>query len=211
MLCRVPAPIFVAALGVLISGCASKPGNPVVGVPAGRFSDAFQAAKETLRDYRFELDRVDAAGGVLTTQATGSSGFATPWIPHTSTADDTIRGFIERERRWARVIFAAPGTDPESGKVEAITARGGTDFLPAAPINKEGELTARFEVRVERVYRPGRRVDSTGVRLVSFTSDPELEEQGLEPAFAVDTRADERLAARMAADLARRTGLAAAQ
>jgi hypothetical protein len=226
MFSRVLRAGFLGVIGVVacavVSGCAgkSKP-DATVAVPAGRYPEAFEAAKDALREFQFELDRVDAAGGIVTTHARGSAGFATPWVPHTSGLEDAGRGFVERERRRAAVVFEAvgaggtEGSEPSallsSGKEPAVARVGvGDDALPIdlalEPLDTSGEVRARVRVWVERVYRPGRRVSSTSVRLSSFTSDPELREEGLEPAFAVTTREDEALGGRVAREIVLRMG-----
>lgn len=180
-----------------ISGCASKAKpDPTVSVPAGQYTVAFEAAKDALREFQFDLERVDAAGGIVTTHRRGSAGFATPWVPHSSSVSDMGEGFVERERRHAAVVFLPVGA------AEPVSAEAGSDAqidYALQPIDTEAELTAKVHVWVERVYRPGRRVSAASVRLSSFTSDPELREEGLEPAFAVETREDPALGARLAA------------
>lgn len=213
MLSRVLAACFLGLVGVALGGCAGAGKvSTEVAVAPGRYAEAFEAAKDVLRSYQFDLDRVDAVSGVVTTHGRGSSGLATPWIPHGSSFGDGVSGAIERERRVAAVVFT-------SGAGEASAAEGGVDkvdaideLLPgaipgagagagAAVLDSAGEVRARVTVWVERVYSPGRRVSSTSVRLSSFTSDSELREQGLEPSFAVQVREDAALGARIAREI----------
>ena len=244
---QIAAMCLLGIAGGLGWGCSAAPKHPpaVIEVPAGEYPKAFAAAKDALRDYAFELDRVDAVSGVITTHPRGSSGIATPWIPHTSTMQDTVRGLLERERRTVVVTFREGGSaagaatgegehveasapTPASGSAEnppkndsAPTVAAGTSaptpaegaakgasprkssepnpalaFEPLA--NPDGPLTVEVLVRVERVYKPGRRVDPTSVKLMSFSSDPELVAAHLEPAFATEERDDPALAANLA-------------
>lgn len=210
-------PIRLRALGLavnttaalLLGGCAGKTApEPTLRVEPGAYPAAFEAAKDVLRAYAFELDRVDATSGVLTTHARGSAGFATPWVPHASSLGDAGQGFLDRERRRAAVVFEPAASEtpaPMEPSGEAESAPTSTRFDPdvlsvldrAGELDPDAALQARVIVWVERVYRPGRRVGSTSVRLASFTSDPDLKSQGLEPAFARPTRDDPGLEGRM--------------
>jgi hypothetical protein len=204
MLSRVALARFLGIVAALaaagLASCASKAKPyPAVAVSAGKYAEAFEVAKDALREFQFDLDRVDAAGGIVTTHARGSAGFATPWVPHTSSLGESARGFVERERRRAAVVFQPAGaTLPDTAAGTPETGLGKPIDLALEPMNPEAEMTAHVRVWIERVYRPGRRVSATSVRLSSFTSDPELREQGLEPAFAVETKSDSALEGRIA-------------
>lgn len=222
LVARIVAGLASAAACAGLIGCAgSVPRTSGIDVPPGRYAEAFEAAKDVLRAHAFELDRVDAASGVVTTHARGSAGFATPWVPHSSTLGDAGRGFLDRERRRAVIVFepanadlaAAPTGDtgasatPEpSKKPVGIDPDEALTLDRAEPLDAAAPLRARVMVWVERVYRPGRRVGSTSVRLASFTSDPELKEQGLEPAFARPVRDDPGLESRMSQAIGARLG-----
>lgn len=137
-------------------GCTSPPPPTALTVEPDQYDAAFQAVKDVLRDFEFELDRVDARAGIITTVPRASSGIATPWIPHTSTAQDAFEGLAQFEQRTARVEFV-----PQDGKQSS-------ERVEPADLTR----TMRIEVQVERLYRPGRRVNATSVRLTSFTFDP---------------------------------------
>lgn len=179
-------------LGLLVpfAGCASAPKpSENLSIPAGNYPAAFQAAKDVLRNYEFELDRVDAREGIITTAPRAWSGAATPWLPYSSQPLDAVEGLMQFEQRTARVEFR-PASDTAA---EIADLR---DF--------QGELTAEVTVTVERLYRPGRRVDATSVRLTSFSRDPKSSPRGGPPqAFATEVRQDTPLAARIQADLIR--------
>jgi len=178
--------VFLMLLATFFGGCASKPAPATYTVSAGTYSEAFEAAKQTLRDYAFELDRVDARDGVITTAPRASSGAATPWVPHTDTLGGAMEGAIQFERRIARIEFRPA----ESVQVSDLR------FY-------EGEMTAEVIVDVQRLYRPLRRVDPTGVRLTTFAVDPKLVESGHQPLHSAHAGHDERLAGRIAGGIAR--------
>lgn len=170
--------VGVAGLG----SCAAPSGPTEVVVPAGQYSEVFQRAKDVLRELEFELDRIDARAGVISTAPRSWSGAATPWIPHASLGSDPIDGLAHFERRMARIEF--------------VPASGGEGDVNVA--NTGGDLTARVHVSVERVYRPLRRADPTSIKLSSQAIDPPLLESGIQPTFSSEYRADEALAAKIA-------------
>lgn len=165
-----------------LSGCAATPSTiDHLTIAPGGYPSAFDAAKDTLRDFEFELDRVDAREGVITTAPRAWSGAATPWLPYASVPRDAVEGLAQFEQRTARIEFSPH--DP---------AAAGGDLR-----NYQGDLRAKVSVVVERLYRPGRRVDATSVRLTGFTADPRETPSGPPPAFAVKNREDSALAARI--------------
>lgn len=178
--------LIAAFLLIGLAGCASNPREPAeLSVAPGDYPRAFEAAKNALRDFEFELDRVDARAGIIVTAPRSWSGAATPWLPYDSSPGDGIEGLFQFEHRIARVDFSVP------------------DPAPADLRDAQEPLTAKIVVTVERLYRPGRRVDATSVRLTGFTSDPRVNPSGPAPAFAVEHRSDLPLAARIQAAMDR--------
>ncbi|MBY0308331.1 MAG: hypothetical protein K2Q09_06290, partial [Phycisphaerales bacterium] len=83
----------------LLGACAPTGATALSGarIPAAEYAGAFQAARQTLRDYRFELDRVDAPQGVLTSAPRASPGLAKPWeVESGSAAVDDLLSFQQR-------------------------------------------------------------------------------------------------------------------
>lgn len=179
--------------GAALAGCASPLPVTEFRVPPGRYAEAFDAAKDVLRESEFELARVDAREGVVTTLPRQWAGFATPWIPHAEEDGAATKGFLNHERRRARVVF-----DPPVGSAIADDSLDRRTF--------DGALNGRVLVTVERIQRPNRRVGVPSVRLSSFARDPEAEALG-EPAwFAVESHSDEDLAGRLASQIRSRLG-----
>lgn len=181
-------PAFLIPIAVL-AACTAKPQPTVLSFPSDRYADAFQAAKDTLRDFEFELDRVDARSGVITTLPRAWSGAATPWLPYSSTPRDAWEGLVQFEHRSARIEFrpADPTVPPDVDLLEY-----------------KGEISSTVSVGVERVYRPGRRVDATGVRLASRASGPPAQMPGR---AMVAQRPDQPLAGRILAAIAALTAV----
>lgn len=169
-----------ALLGV--ASCASRPAATELRVTAAEYPRAFQAAKDVLRDASFELDRVDASAGIITTAPRPWAGFMTPWVPHATGGRSALEGFAQNERRVARVRFE-----------------------PSDQANAESsDRIARVDVEVEHVERPGRRVSVASARLTSQWTDPRLLNQGLQPSYAYPAAADPDLAARLLREVSER-------
>ncbi len=175
----------------LASGCASSPAPESITVPAGAYTEAFQSSKDVLRRFGFELDRVDARRGVLTTATRPSSGFATPWVPHSRGLGPSVRGFAHHEQRIATIEFSPIDDNGEA----ASPVDPGSDYdlrTADAPV----VLTIRVEV--QRLHRPGRRVSPSSVRLDSETDLPDLEAQPeSNEQVTLEIRDDPRLTARL--------------
>jgi hypothetical protein len=185
------AVVFAAMLG----GCASNAGAPPgVEVSAAGYADAFEAARDVLRERRWLLERVDAPQGVLTTQPRSEPGLARPWDAPPG-LDQATEDLLHRQQRVVRIAFVTrgmsddhfPATDPQR------------DLL-----DEPVDTVMRVHVGVERIERPGQRVPVDAIRLASRTIDPELEAQGLLPRYVVELREDPRLGSDIEREIAAR-------
>ncbi len=174
-------------LAAMPPGCASKTPPATFEVSAGGYAQAFESAKDVLRDAAFELDRVDARDGVIVTAPRQWAGAATPWIPHSTGMRSSLEGLSHHERRYARVVF-----EPVGG----ATAGNRQDLREF-----DGKVSATVEVVVERVYRPGRRVSAAGIRLTSTAVDPAKVQRRMQPQFIEEHGRDPELAARLSAKM----------
>lgn len=179
--------ILVACLATLIAGgCAQTRGTGEFRVNPGDYAAAFDAARESLVGRRFPLERVDARAGVITSQAKTTSGLATPWDGEQSTLDQETEDLLNGQQRRVRITFesvGAEGTPPD-------------DFRTVP-----GPLSARVEVVVERIHRPGWRIEPTAVRFSSQAQDPGLTARGMYPTYSVPLSQDPKLAARIAREI----------
>lgn len=166
------------------AGCSTAPAGGVgPGEPATvAFADypaAFDAARAVLGEYRFVLDRVDAARGVITTYPKPTAGLATPWDREQSSLAEEGQDLAHQHERVCRVVFEPEGA-PER---------------------------ARIEVSVLRTHRPGWRVETDALRLSTHAVDPVARRAGIGAEFAEVVRTDpaleRRLAARIGALLSR--------
>ncbi|MBL8759794.1 MAG: hypothetical protein JNL50_00685 [Phycisphaerae bacterium] len=162
-----------------VGGCASTGGPSTFAVAPGGYARAFDAARESLRDEYFSIDRVDAEAGVIVTFPKSSAGLATPWDGEQSTLGQEWEDLAADQRRTVRVVF-----EREPGSAEASLGR--------------------VTVVVDRRYRPGIRVPAKSVRSASLTQDPALAQRGMWPAYDVAVEEDRALAARLAASIAQR-------
>ena len=85
-------PGIAVLCAALLGGCAgSGPRSAEFQVSPGQYARAFDEARDVLTGYRFELDRVDAAGGVIATAPKTTAGLATPWDSEQTTLEDIIQ------------------------------------------------------------------------------------------------------------------------
>lgn len=174
-----------------LAGCA-KEGPTEFAVSAAEYPAAFAAAREVLREHRFELDRVDARSGVIASRPAVTDGLFSPWDRQQSTAAQEWEDTVNYQRRRVNVRFVRTEGTPA---VDRATVRA--EGLPPDLLEEPGPLTARVEVVVERLQRPGWRPATQSVRMTSFTSDPALAARGMEPVYAVRLSDDPLLAARL--------------
>jgi hypothetical protein len=67
----------------------------------------WDSAQDTLREYRFRLDRVDRQEGVITTLPAGSKHFFELWRKDVATREDLWEATVNPLRRWIEVRFKA--------------------------------------------------------------------------------------------------------
>lgn len=212
-------------VGTALGGCGtSRATTRVVEVAPGRYAQAFDAARETLRDYNFTLDRVDARAGVITSEPRFSIGLANPIDPVQSTARQEIQDLLNQQDRRVRVAFARPGVEPvfepgaaapdpgsgqePSGKeIAAVPAVGvliDGSVLPALGEDLRadtGALVLHVDVVIDRVHRPGQRLETSSIRQSTHYQDPDMASRGMQPTYSVARERDDALAARLATDI----------
>lgn len=181
------AVLVVAGCAALLGGCARGARTSDVAVSAGAYSDAFDAAKEVLREQGFSLERIDAAKGVITTQPRHSAGLATPWKTDESSLGQEVEGLVNEQRRRAVVLF-----EPDQRSEEGETG-----------------MICRVRVTVYRSQSPGWRVSSRTPTLPSVTTDPAMSARGLGYGYETPRERDEALERRLAGKIARRIDAAA--
>lgn len=185
--------IFLCCVAAcLAGGCANTDGPGGFTVPDGGYAAAFDAARTSLIDRRFDLERVDARAGVITTKTKSTAGLATPWDTEQSSLDQEVEDLLNGQQRRVRITF------------EPLATEGG--FLPSEDIREfKGPLSARVEVVIERIHRSGWQIQTTAVRFSDLTRDPELSDRGMWPTYAVPFSQDPKLASRIAIEIEKKT------
>ncbi len=186
--------MMALASALAAAGCAA-PKAVTFEAPPGRYAEAFEAARNELRAAGFELDRVDAQSGVITTRARASAGVFTPWIGDESTPEAEFESTLNLQRRHVRIDFepatiaAAGGQPPPADTASPVDLRA-----------YSGPIQARVSVSIERRSRTGLQVSDVSVRLMNQTTDPSP--AGPRPAAWRVVREDEALAGRLAGQIA---------
>jgi hypothetical protein len=181
----------ILALAILLPGCAApKSTTGQIVIPAAQYADAFEITGDVLRECRFVPDRVDARDGVITTYPKHSAGLAMPWDLEQSTLDDELADLFNEQHRQVRVTFA-----PVAGEARPEDALGAPvpDMRTVA-----GSIQIDVQVFIERVRRPGRRLEPSKINLSSYTRDPSLIARGVAPMHTQTMVRDDDLARRLA-------------
>jgi hypothetical protein len=181
--------LLMVMMAWVLAGCES-PEQPQFSVPAGQYAQAFDAARTVLRSYRFSLDRVDAAAGVITTAHKSTAGIATPWDREQSTTSQEFDDLLNQQSRTVRVTFRP--AFPSSA--EPVVNQ---------PVDPQEELIGRVEVIIYRMETPGVRSPSKAISLTTLSTDPVLVAEGVGGAYEVPVSQDTRLASTLAAAIER--------
>jgi hypothetical protein len=174
------AAISLALLGLAAGGCASS----VTATGAGdaevridrEYAVVFDAARDAVREMGWDLDRVDAARGVISTRPRSSAGWITPWIPHA--------GALHRDERVATVRLRPASLAAEPPVTMDLREQPGPWDL---------EVT----VDVYRRYELDRRADPTTVRLTHSAPAADRPRRTARGRVGADVRLAERLAAQI--------------
>jgi len=181
-----PARALVLLLLLPLAACASSRPDATFPVAAGGYAQAFDAAREAVRDRRFPLERVDAAAGVIATAAKSSPGLAAPWDTEQTTLKQEADDLLNYQARRVRITFE-PAPDAPDGAL-----------LADAP------LVGRVEVTILRTQYRGVRAAERSIRQTSFASDPIASARGLAAYEQVPLTQDGALARRIADSIASR-------
>lgn len=165
--------LALIAAALVLGGCKAS-GEARFEIAPGAFETAFDASRQALREYQFELERVDAAEGVITTAPKATAGIATPWHREQSTLGQEFDDLLNQHERAIRIEFTLvpAGTEQASSGVVRAT--------------------------VFRLQSPGVRPASRAVGSTTTTIDPKLTERGIWAGQLVPLGEDPQLAVRLA-------------
>ncbi|MFA6044670.1 MAG: hypothetical protein WC718_06770 [Phycisphaerales bacterium] len=171
---------LLGALAATLGGCNAA-GPPTFQVQAGDYQAAFNISREVLRDYQFDLERVDAAEGVITTADKSSAGLATPWDGVQTTAYQQLSDLGNDQARRVRITFLpVDGAD--------------ASFAPSADVPCVGDV----HVVIRRVQSALVRPSSRSIQLTTTATDPALAARGIYSRYDVPVERDEELENRIA-------------
>lgn len=202
--------ILALLSALLLPGCAGPDAAPAeMELAADRYDAAFDAAREVLRDYRFEIDRVDARAGVISTRPKPTAGLATPWDREQQSLRQEWEDFANQQQRVVRIVF-----EPASARVarERGPVPQAAPGPPRADLRTLDEpLSLRIEAVVERINRPHHRVETEALGASSFATEPALRERGMQPTYAVARDRDRAFEAALLRAIERRLERAGAE
>ena len=200
--------LFVPPMLALLSACGTgakaadaggEPGPAAVTrllVPDGRYAEAFDHARDALRDWNFMLERVDAQAGVIATQQKSTAGLVTPWDQEQSSFAAEVEDTLQRQKRAVRVEFVPAGAETDR-------ADGA-----GADLRKIGSpIEMRVTVDVYRWQQSGWRLNTQAILYNSYTRDPQADAGGVQGGtsfYGVAVGRDDALASRLAAEVGRR-------
>jgi hypothetical protein len=170
----------------MLAGCASPKGTVSFVIPAEQYGEAIEAARATLRDARFTVDRVDSQAGVVSTFAKPSAGLGTPWDREQATLGEEVSDYVNQQERVASILFEGDADD-----VRLAT----------------GTLKVTVDVVVYRVRRSGWRVETESISRSRHSVDPLAISRGQPGTFRQAVRRDDTFAAVLADRIQARLGM----
>jgi hypothetical protein len=183
--------VVLVAIACLTGGCAppkNQTGQLVI--QPDHYQAAFDITGKVLRECRFVPDRVDARAGVISTYPKHSAGIAMPWDQEQSSLEDELADLFNHQQRQVRVTFTPVTSDPLA------------DDPLGAPIPDmrvaQGPIQVDVQVFIERIRRPGKRLNPSKVTLSSYAQDPAMLARGIEPAHVQTIVRDDLLSRRLA-------------
>jgi len=220
---RSAACIVLIAIGLANVGCATSTGPTTVAVGPGRYAQAFSITKDEIRRLGFQLARVDARSGVITSQTQSTAGLATPWTHTEASFDDRVDSFFHRDQRRISISFdvadeahaGKPDDEPAgSDQVESTAELGAgeTGLIEVGPVeidrrSWEGELVCTVSVAHERLHRSGLRLSPAGILLSNVTTTGDDPESGPPVPIVREMEMDTHLASKLARMIRDRLGV----
>lgn len=186
------------ACTLLLVGCSSAPTQSGEGgrfvVEPGAYESAFDASRDKLAGLGFDLERIDASAGVITTKPLASSGFGTPWDLQQMSMKSELADLAHAQQRSVRISFTPESEVDRLPSDEAgLQIGGGVLGAPIAERSQTERLVGEVEVTIERLYQPYWRLSGVSVNHSSRAQDPTLRSRGMSRGFSVVTKRDSAL------------------
>lgn len=190
--------ITMVACTSLLVGCSSTPTQSGAGgrfvVEPGAYERAFDASRDKLAGLGFELERIDARAGVITSKPLSSGGLGTPWDRQQMSLKSEFADLAHAQQRSVRITFT-----PES-EVDRLPSDepgsqigGGLLGVPLTERSQAERLVGEIEITIERQYQPYWRLSGVSVNYSSRAQDPTLRSRGMSRGFSVVTKRDSAL------------------
>ena len=169
------AAFLSVGLAVGLTGCRAQAPAAAFEFEAGRYADALDATRDTLRAAGYTIERVDAVSGEITTTERTVAGLATP---------------LASENRSARGLI----TDTLTNRPRTVRVRFRDAANPDAPPTAQGPIRLEIDAMIWQRVNPGWRVETetTFGNTVSF--DPAEARRGIGANAPVPVRMDDEFA-----------------
>lgn len=202
--------VLAAILLATLPGCTASrraempPASAGFSVPAGAYRQAFQAARQALLDRQYELDRVDAAAGIIRTRPRQTPGLLAPWTLDAGAR--VVQDTLNAQSRCVEVRF-------ESAEAQATLPSGrpmplAQPILPPGPARASQVVHVSVRVFVLRRERPTRRLETAAIGASTNPTDPALFRRGLGTVSVVPVDVDASASAALARAIEDRLGQA---
>ena len=170
---------FSLCLYLFLVGCAGSVGPDSLTIPAGQYTDAFNAALEVARANGMDPILRDRRNGIIETDPIIAGTLLEPWYPNTANLAQGVENTLSQYRMKARFEFIPAGILPDTGRSTAPDLLAlGTEPVDLT-MSKE-PLELRVQVFRERRHTVGQRLHTWSRQLHSNTrhtfDDEEWEE-----------------------------------
>ena len=141
--------LLAVAIGGFLTGCAyhAAPVGPGVQMTADQknYEAVWQASKQALRKYCFEIDSEDRRAGLITTRPVTGKHFGEFWRKDAATNADLAEGTVQTIYRQARVTIEP--VDPKKtdfrAAVEVRTSRSNRQEMQVSSVSDAYDLFKR--------------------------------------------------------------------
>ena len=110
--------------------------------PSPEADRTWEAAQDTLRRYRFRLDRIDRRAGIITTMPETSQSLVEFWRHDVDTWPDLVEATLGPIRRWVEVTFK--GTEQGTSVELAVVVHKERLSSPDRQFNRTGAVYQFF-------------------------------------------------------------------
>ncbi|MFO0873954.1 MAG: hypothetical protein U0575_08290 [Phycisphaerales bacterium] len=149
----------------------------MITIDRASYTEAFEAAVDTVRDAGMTTALRDREGGVIETEPLRAGTLIEPWRTDNSGISQASENTIDLRRRRVRFEFvstgfAPPTVDPNERLLgpDLLAKRGSRD---AGPLGGTGPIEVRAWVYLEQAHTPGMRRFTWTRRLTTRTINPQ--------------------------------------